>query len=72
MKIQDFKHRFLGSEIGLILKVLALSTLLSILIKQGGPTLSIPATTTVALTAALLPALLMGIALVWRGWQQGQ
>lgn len=71
MKPQTFKNRFLGTEVGLILKVLALSSLLSVLIKQGGPTLSIPATTTLALTAALLPALLMGIALVWRGWQQG-
>lgn len=71
MKPQTFKNRFLGTEFGLILKVLALSSLLSVLIKQGGPTLSIPATTTLALTAALLPALLMGIALVWRGWQQG-
>ncbi len=48
-----------------ILKVLILSTLISLLIKYGGPSLSVPATATSALIAVLLPSAVMGL-LLWR------
>ncbi len=67
--MKDFKNP-LDTEVGITLKVLVLSILLSVVIKFAGPALSIPPTTPVALAMVLLPALLLGLALAWRGWQQ--
>lgn len=59
-------------QTGFILKVLLISAGLSILIKYGGPILSIPATPTNALLMVLVPTLLVAIALWLRTLQQGQ
>jgi len=59
-------------QTGFILKVLLISAGLSILIKYGGPILSIPATPTNALLLVLVPTLLVAIALWLRTLQQGQ
>jgi glucose-6-phosphate-specific signal transduction histidine kinase len=54
---------------GFIIKVFALSTLISIAIKYGGSYLPIAETNTTALIVVLLPSILMAIAL---GWQSRQ
>ncbi|NET49081.1 MAG: hypothetical protein F6K09_10230 [Merismopedia sp. SIO2A8] len=55
---------------GLILKVLLLSTGISIAIKYGVPVLSkIPVTSAIALTTVLLPCLIMMGLLGWRSLQ---
>jgi hypothetical protein len=56
----------MDSQIGLVIKVLLLSTLISILIKYGGQFLPIEGTSINALIAILLPALVLGILLVNR------
>lgn len=55
--------------VGVIGKVAVLSIVLSVVIKYGGPFLSIAATTTNALIAVLFPALALATLLGWR-WQQ--
>jgi len=52
-----------------ILKVLILSTLISVAIKYGGPSLHLPATATSALIAVLLPTAVVGLLLGWRLWE---
>jgi len=59
-------------QTGFILKVLLISAGLSILIKYGGPILSIPATPTNALLLVLVPTLLVAIALWLRTLNQGE
>lgn len=51
---------------GFLLKVLAISAGIAVLIKYYGPSLAIPATSSVALAIVLLPTVLMAIALTWR------
>ena len=59
-----------SEALGLILKVLLLSTGISIAIKIGAPLLSrIPATSTIALTLVLLPCIIMMGLLGWRAMQ---
>ena len=53
-------------QAGFILKVLVISTGLSILIKYGGPTLSISTTPTNVLIVVFVPTLVMASALLWR------
>ncbi|AVH64446.1 hypothetical protein CDG77_14450 [Nostoc sp. 'Peltigera membranacea cyanobiont' 213] len=60
------------NQLGLVLKLLLLSALLSFLIKYAGPNLSIPATATNALTIILLPIAIIAIALLWRFQAQKQ
>ncbi|MEH1796276.1 MULTISPECIES: hypothetical protein [unclassified Nostoc] len=60
------------NQLGLVLKLLLLSALLSLLIKYAGPNLSIPATATNALTIILLPIAIIAIALLWRFQAQKQ
>ena len=55
---------------GFILKVLLISAGLSLLLKYGGPLLSIPATTRNALIAVVVPPALVAIALGWRSWKR--
>ncbi|EKQ67828.1 hypothetical protein OsccyDRAFT_4119 [Leptolyngbyaceae cyanobacterium JSC-12] len=57
--------------IGFILKVLALSVLISIGIKQGGGYLPVTPTATTAWVAVLTPSLLLAGLLGWR-WQKQQ
>ncbi|MEH2360717.1 hypothetical protein [Nostoc sp.] len=60
------------NQLGLVLKLLLLSALLSLLIKYAAPSLSIPATATNALIIILLPIVIMAIALLWRFQAQNQ
>ncbi|MEH2289656.1 hypothetical protein [Nostoc sp.] len=60
------------NQLGLILKLLLLSALLSVLIKYAGPSLLIPATASNALIIVLLPIALVAIALLWRFQAQKQ
>lgn len=51
---------------GFVLKVMVLSTVLSIAIKQGGPLLPVAATTPNALIAVWLPSGVLALILGWR------
>jgi hypothetical protein len=51
------------SSYGFIGKVIALSAIVSIGIKEIGPQLAVPATQPIVLTLVLLPTMLMGLAL---------
>ena len=55
----------MNNKIIFILKVLILSAGLSLLIKYGGPYLSISSTATNALIAVLIPPIILGILLGW-------
>jgi hypothetical protein len=56
--------------INVILKVLLLSTALSVGIKYLAPHFNIPPTTTSALIAVFLPTLVMAGILGWHRWQR--
>ena len=60
----------MNNKIIFIVKVLILSAGLSLLIKYGGPYLSISSTATNALIAVLIPPIILGILLGWRFLQQ--
>lgn len=60
------------NQLGLILKLLLLSALLSVLIKYAGSSLSISATATNALIIVFLPIAIVAIALLWRFQAQKQ
>jgi hypothetical protein len=62
----------MNSQIGFIVKVLILSTALSVLIKYGGQMLAIAPSQTNALLGIFVPTLLMAIALGWRVKKQAQ
>lgn len=47
-------------------KILVFSTVFSVLIKYGGRLLSIAPTVKIAITAILLPSIIIAIALGWR------
>lgn len=59
-----------GFDLGFIGKLLGLSLGISLAIKYLGPQLPLSPTPWVVLTIVLLPALILGLALGWRGWQQ--
>ncbi|TAF04531.1 MAG: hypothetical protein EAZ77_15510 [Nostocales cyanobacterium] len=54
------------NQLGFLLKLLLLSTLISLLIKYVGPMLLIPETSTNALILVLLPTMIMITILLWR------
>jgi membrane protein implicated in regulation of membrane protease activity len=54
------------NQLGLLLKVFLLSTVLSLLIKYAAPSLAIPGTDINALIIVLLPSVILAIALLWR------
>lgn len=60
------------NQLGLVVKVLLLSMVLSFLIKYVAPILPIPGTATNALILVLLPTVIMAIALAWRFQAQKQ
>ena len=62
----------MDNQTGFILKVLVISTGLSVLIKYVGPALEVGATLLNVLILVFLPTLTMAIALWWRAQQQGQ
>lgn len=55
-------------QAAVLLKILALSTGLSLGIRYGVPLLNLPATSMVALSLVLVPPLLLGAILGWRNW----
>lgn len=58
------------TQMGFILKLLILSTILSALIKYGGPLIPIVPTPFLVLTMVFLPAAIVALALWLRRWQQ--
>jgi hypothetical protein len=60
------------NQLGIVLKLLLISALLSLLIKYAAPSLSIPATASNALIIVLLPIVIIAIALLWRFQAQKQ
>lgn len=67
-----YYRTFMENQLGLVLKLLLLSALLSVLIKYVAPSLSISATATNALIIVLLPIVIIAIALLWRFQAQKQ
>ncbi len=55
-----------AAQIGFVVKVIGLSTLIAIAFKTLAPRLSIPATNAVSLALVLTPSLLLGAFLVWQ------
>ncbi len=55
-----------NQTLGFVLKILLLSTALSLSIKYGGQYLPLTPTTTTALIIVLAPSLLIGLILGWR------
>lgn len=55
-----------------LLKILALSAAISLLIRYIVPLLNLPATSTVALVLVLAPPLIVGAVLGWRNWSSQQ
>jgi hypothetical protein len=62
----------MASPISLVLKVLLLSTVIAILIKYGGASLNLPATSGTAIGLVLLPTIVMAIALGWRAYNDSR
>jgi uncharacterized YccA/Bax inhibitor family protein len=60
------------NKLGLVLKVLLMSIVLSFLIKYAAPSLRVPGTDAVALIMVLLPVAMIAIALLWRFQMQRQ
>ncbi|OKH38798.1 hypothetical protein NIES2119_09430 [[Phormidium ambiguum] IAM M-71] len=58
------------NKTGFILKIFILSSVLSGMIKYGGPYLKIPTQSNIALIIVLLPTIFLAIALWWRYQQQ--
>ena len=56
----------MSTQAGFILKILLLSTGISLIIKYGGEYLLLKPTTTIALFIVLLPSLVIGLILGWR------
>jgi hypothetical protein len=67
-----YSRTFRENQMGLILKLLLLSALLSLLIKYAAPSLAIPTTASNALIIVLLPPVILAIALLWRFQVQKQ
>jgi hypothetical protein len=62
----------MASPISFVLKVLLLSTVISILIKYGGGSLNLPATSGTAIGLVLSPTIVMAIALSWRAYNDSR
>lgn len=62
----------MGTQTNFILKVLVLSAGVSVLIRYGGPSLGIAATSVNALIAVLTPMVVLAIALLWRAGKYQQ
>ncbi len=60
----------MNDTVAFVVKILILSTLLSVLIKYGGQLLSISPTVAIAIAVILLPSIIMAIALGWRSRQK--
>lgn len=56
----------MNTQIGFIIKILLLSTALSVLIKYGGRYLPIQPTNAIATVIVILPSLIIGLILGWQ------
>lgn len=59
-----------GLDLGFIGKLLGLSLVISFAIKYLGPQVPLSPSPWIVLSIVLLPALILGLALGWRGWQE--
>lgn len=62
----------MDNQVNFIFKVLIFSAGISLLIKYGGPSLPIAATSVNALMAVLMPSVILAIALWWRAGKYRQ
>ncbi|MEM8828006.1 MAG: hypothetical protein AAGE96_01445 [Cyanobacteria bacterium P01_G01_bin.19] len=62
----------MNSQIGFIVKVLLLSTVLSVLIKYGGRYIPIQPTNAIAIALVFLPSLILGSILGWQYLTDGE
>ena len=60
----------MNDTIAFVTKIFILSSFLSLLIKYGGQLLSISPTFAIAISAILLPSIIVALALSWRSQQQ--
>ncbi|CBN58949.1 MULTISPECIES: hypothetical protein [Kamptonema] len=56
----------MNTNISPILKIFSLSAALSLTIKYGGPSLSVPSSNAIALIAILTPSIILAALLGWR------
>jgi len=56
----------MNTQAGFILKILLLSTVISIVIKYGGQLIPLKATTSLALITVFLPSLIIALILGWQ------
>ena len=59
------------AQTGFMLKILLLSSVLSVLIKYGGRYVPIQPTNAIALTIVILPSLIIGLILGWKYMNNG-
>ncbi len=62
----------MSTQANFILKVLIFSGVISTLIKYGGSSLPVEATSVNALIAIVTPTFILAIALLWRAWNYRQ
>ena len=60
----------MNDAVAFIVKIVILSTVLSLLIKSGGQLLLIAPTVKIAIAAILLPSVIVALALAWRAKQK--
>ena len=60
----------MSDTVAFIVKILILSSILSVLIKYGGRVLAINPTVMIAIAVILLPSIIMMLALGWRAQQK--
>ncbi|MEG4027728.1 MULTISPECIES: hypothetical protein [unclassified Microcoleus] len=60
----------MNTNTGFILKVFLISAVISLIIKYGGPIISIPLTAFNALIAVFTPSIILAAVLGWRSRQQ--
>ena len=60
---------FMKEDIGMIAKVAGISALLAIAIRYGAPLIDWPSGVPVVVSLIVLPSVLMGVLLFWRGQQ---
>ena len=61
----------MDTQTGFIIKILLLSTILSVLVKYGGRYVPIQPTNAIAIVIVILPSLLIGLILGWKYINEG-
>ncbi len=62
----------MDNQLSFIIKLVILSTIISVIIKYAAPNLPIPATSVNGLIGILAPTVILAIALVGRAWRYGK